>query len=105
MPSTLLRELNLCEAKPRNLHAAEFDGVCARVNRDSRTAAPEVDEDAEPATQAPEFSNVTIKNPFGDGDIQIEEISLSDLPGLPELSAASRKGAPPPSRSISIANP
>jgi hypothetical protein len=41
--------------------------------------------------QAPEFSNVTIKNPFGDGDIQIEEISLSDLPGLPELSAASPK--------------
>jgi exonuclease VII small subunit len=61
----------------------------------TRAVAPEVDEDAEPATQAPEFSNVTIRNPFGDGDIQIEEISLSDLPGLPELSTASRKGASP----------
>jgi len=59
----------------------------------TRTAASEVDEDAEPATQAPEFSNVTIKNPFGEGDIQIEEISLSDLPGVPELSAASQKPA------------
>jgi hypothetical protein len=61
----------------------------------ARAVALEVDEDAEPATQAPEFSNVTIKNPFGDGDIQIEEISLSDLPGLPELSAASPKRASP----------
>jgi exonuclease VII small subunit len=61
----------------------------------ARAVMPEVDEDAEPATQAPEFSNVTIKNPFGDGDIQIEEISLSDLPGLPELSTVSRKSTAP----------
>jgi exonuclease VII small subunit len=61
----------------------------------AKAVAPEVDEDAEPATQAPEFSNVTIKNPFGDGDIQIEEISLSDLPGLPELSAAAPKRTSP----------
>ncbi len=61
----------------------------------AKAVAPEVDEDAEPATQAPEFSDVTIKNPFGEGDIQIEEISLSDLPGLPELAAVSRRTAPP----------
>jgi len=55
--------------------------------------AAEIDEDAEPATEAPRFSNVTIKNPFGGGEIEIEEISLSDLPGVPELSAASRGSA------------
>ena len=51
-------------------------------------APPEVDQDAEPATAAPQFSNVTIKNPFGDGDIEVEEINLSDLPGVPIPSAA-----------------
>jgi hypothetical protein len=49
---------------------------------------PEVDQDAEPATAAPQFSNVTIKNPFGDGDIEVEEINLSDLPGVPMPSGA-----------------
>ena len=57
----------------------------------AKAVVAELDEDAEPATQAPEFSNVTIKNPFGDGEIQIEEISLSDLPALPELSGVPRK--------------
>ena len=46
------------------------------------TAAPvEAEEDTEAAVPL-EFSNVTIKNPFGDGDIEVEEISLSDLPGF-----------------------
>jgi hypothetical protein len=58
-----------------------------------KAVVAELEEDAEPATQAPEFSNVTIKNPFGDGDIQIEEISLSDLPALPELSGMPRRTA------------
>ena len=45
-------------------------------------AAPvEAEEDTEAAVPL-EFSNVTIKNPFGDGDIEVEEISLSDLPGF-----------------------
>ena len=39
-------------------------------------------EDEGEASSALEFSNVTIKNPFGDGDIEVEEISLSDLPGF-----------------------
>jgi exonuclease VII small subunit len=58
-----------------------------------RTPEPEIDEDAEPATAAPKFSNITIKNPFGDGEIEVEEISLPDLPGFPELSTASDGGA------------
>jgi hypothetical protein len=48
-------------------------------------AAPAVPVEAEEEGEAPaalEFSNVTIKNPFGDGDIEVEEISLSDLPGF-----------------------
>jgi hypothetical protein len=53
----------------------------------SQPLRSDVDEDAEPATSAPDFSNVKIKNPFGEGEIEVEEISLPDLPGFPELSA------------------
>lgn len=42
------------------------------------TAMPE-DDDSEPAAGLPEFHALTIRNPFGEGDIEIEEISLSDL--------------------------
>jgi hypothetical protein len=48
----------------------------------SAAAAAEHDDDAESAPAPLEFSNVTIRNPFGDGDIEVEEISLSDLPGF-----------------------
>jgi len=41
----------------------------------------DVDEDAQ-TDEALEFFNVTIKNPFGEGEIEVEEISLSDLPGF-----------------------
>ena len=47
----------------------------------ARRRSAEVDEDAS-RHAAPEFSNVTIRNPFGDGEIEVEEISLSDLPGF-----------------------
>jgi hypothetical protein len=58
-------------------------------------AAAEQDDDAESAPVPLEFSNVTIRNPFGDGDIEVEEISLSDLPGFgaPASSASSDLGA------------
>jgi hypothetical protein len=49
-------------------------------------AAAPLDEDTEPAAAPPEFTAVTIHNPFGEGDIEVEEISVSDLPpgaGLP----------------------
>jgi hypothetical protein len=39
-----------------------------------------VDEDTEPAAAPPEFAAVTIQNPFGEGEIEVEEISMSDLP-------------------------
>jgi hypothetical protein len=45
---------------------------------------PEVD-DTEVAADAPEFSPVTIQNPFGGGEIEIEEISLSDIPLTPGM--------------------
>jgi len=44
--------------------------------------APEVD-DTEVAADAPEFSPVIIQNPFGGGEIEVEEISLSDIPSTP----------------------
>jgi hypothetical protein len=51
--------------------------------RPSRLHAPAAtpgDDDTEPAAAPPEFRALTIRNPFGEGGIQIEEISLSDLP-------------------------
>ncbi len=40
------------------------------------------DEDTEPAAAPPSFSRVKIDNPFGEGEIEVEEISLSELPGV-----------------------
>jgi hypothetical protein len=84
------------QAEPTQ-HQVSAQAISSLSERTPSEAGPvsEIDEDAEPATEAPDFSNVTIKNPFGDGDIQIEEISLSDLPGVPELSAAARGGPGP----------
>jgi hypothetical protein len=44
--------------------------------------APEIDEDTAPADAPPTFTAVTVQNPFGEGEIEVEEISLSDLPAL-----------------------
>jgi hypothetical protein len=63
------------------------------ATKPARAPEPEIDADAEPATAAPEFSNITIKNPFGDGEIEVEEISLPDLPGFSELSTEMGGGA------------
>ena len=89
------------QAEPPASDAAKYEMAVPTIPSLSRPApseagtdtALEVDEDAEPATEAPRFSNVVIRNPFGGGEIEIEEISLSDLPGVPELSGASRDGA------------
>ena len=53
--------------------ASISDGICR-----STPVMPE-DDDTEPAGGPPEFHALTIRNPFGEGDIEIEEISLSDL--------------------------
>jgi hypothetical protein len=48
---------------------------------DSNFAVPVLfDEDTEPAAAPPEFTAFTIQNPFGEGEIEVEEISISDLP-------------------------
>jgi hypothetical protein len=44
-------------------------------------AAAALDADTEPAEAPPEFSAVTVSNPFGDGEIEVEEIDMSDIPG------------------------
>jgi hypothetical protein len=44
------------------------------------TPAADVDEDIAPAEAPPTFSAVTLRNPFGEGEIEVEEISLSDVP-------------------------
>jgi len=66
------------------------------VSEPPQTVRSEIDEDAEPATAAPDFSNVKVKNPFGEGEIEVEEISLPDLPGYTELSAELGETAPRP---------
>jgi hypothetical protein len=55
--------------------------AASTVTARAADAVLEADEDAQPAS-ALEFSSVTISNPFGDGEIEVEEISLSDLPGF-----------------------
>jgi exonuclease VII small subunit len=52
------------------------------------------DPDTEPAAAPPEFAPVTIRNPFGEGEIEVEEIDMSDIPGLPGAAAASVSAAP-----------
>ncbi len=36
---------------------------------------------------------ITVKNPFGDGDIQVEEVSFSDLPGIAPAAARTHASA------------
>jgi hypothetical protein len=52
----------------------------AERTRTAPAAAADIDEDIAPAEAPPTFSAVTLRNPFGDGDIEVEEISLSDVP-------------------------
>jgi hypothetical protein len=47
-----------------------------------RRQASAPDEDTEPAAAPPSFSAVVIENPFGEGEIEVEEISMSELPGV-----------------------
>jgi hypothetical protein len=55
-------------------------GGGTRASKPHAPAATPGDDDTEPAAAPPEFCALTIRNPFGEGGIQIEEISLSDLP-------------------------
>ena len=54
-------------------------GGGTRPSKPHAPAATPGDDDTEPAAAPLEFRALTIRNPFGEGDIQIEEISLSDL--------------------------
>jgi hypothetical protein len=61
---------------------AGLNGQASDRARPSKPHAPAValeDDDTEPAAAPLEFRVLTIRNPFGEGDIEIEEISLSDL--------------------------
>lgn len=70
--------------------------LSSSASHETQTLRSDVDEDAEPATAAPDFSNVKIRNPFGEGEIEVEEISLPDLPGYSEVSAELGETAPRP---------
>jgi hypothetical protein len=55
-----------------------------RTVPDAASVAPatEVDDDIAPAQESPTFSAVTVQNPFGEGEIEVEEIDMSDIPAL-----------------------
>ena len=66
-------------------HVVATPALAAMTSATSTTATAaraDVEDDAEAAAAQLEFSTVTIKNPFGDGDIEVEEINLSELPGF-----------------------
>jgi hypothetical protein len=73
--------------------AAPDDASTLPAAQKAAPAASPLDEDTEPAEAPPEFSAVTIRNPFGDGEIEVEEISLVDIPGGPTLAAAASNDA------------
>ena len=73
------------EVVATSLHSLDFSepgaAPIARAPEPTTTAAAvPFDEDTEPAAAPPEFAAVTIQNPFGEGEIEVEEISMSDLP-------------------------
>jgi hypothetical protein len=55
------------------------------------TRASEVDDDIAPVQETPTFSAVTVQNPFGEGEIEVEEIDMSDIPAL---SGSALEGGP-----------
>ncbi len=61
--------------------AAPAAGTTVEAPAPASAPSADVDADIEPAEAPPEFAPVTIRNPFGEGDIEVEEISLSDIPG------------------------
>jgi hypothetical protein len=77
---------------PARQHAAE-PAAAGNSEPVSSAAGPAVDEDTEPAAAPPEFCPVVIRNPFGEGEIEVEEISLSDLPPGPDLAAEASDAA------------
>jgi len=84
------------ELRSRTASPASPSASYAGASELAQVLRSDVDDDAEPATAAPDFSNVKIKNPFGEGEIVVEEISLPDLPGYSEVSAELGETAPQP---------
>jgi len=77
----------LAQPAPSSLPSFDSNATTAgeealRSEPNTPQLAPEVD-DTEVAADAPEFSPVIIQNPFGGGEIEVEEISLSDIPSTP----------------------
>jgi hypothetical protein len=97
----------LTEAVTAPLESFDFSDLSAAPTANAPTPAAAAsavpfDEDTEPAAAPPEFAAVTIQNPFGDGDIEVEEISMPDLPtpGGPSGAADSASGGDEHSRLV-----
>ncbi len=86
-PATTQQPICLCSPRlsphrcTRSTSASPPRPPCARAPDPAAAAATApFDEDTEPAAAPPEFAAVTIQNPFGEGEIEVEEISMSELP-------------------------
>lgn len=85
--------------------AVESPVVAEPVEGVEAAPVPDLDQDEEPIEVEATFSAVTIPNPFGDGEIEVEEIdlaefsngpavgTLTDIPGMPQPAATAAKGA------------
>ena len=85
--------------------AIETRGEIQAVDALETPPAADLDHDEEPTEAEATFSAVTIPNPFGDGDIEVEEIdlaefsngpavgTLTDIPGMPQPAAPRGDGA------------
>jgi exonuclease VII small subunit len=79
------RALEMVSSRPPQAEAVAMERLAAPVLEDP---------DTEPDAAPPEFAPVTIRNPFGEGEIEVEEIDMSDLPGLPGAAPLPGAGAP-----------
>jgi hypothetical protein len=70
-------------AQPGNAPIATEERAPQLASAPASAGEPPASEpdDTEPAEAPPSFLAVTVQNPFGEGEIEIEEISLSDIPG------------------------
>src|SRR5690606_838443 len=65
--------------------AIETRGEIQAVDALETPPAADLDHDEEPTEAEATFSAVTIPNPFGDGDIEVEEIDLAEFSNGPAV--------------------
>jgi Protein of unknown function (DUF1631) len=70
-------------AAPRDVAASAPAADKPTVQRDDAASAPAAKEEPEFDPASLDFTTVVVKNPFGEGEIQVGEIELPAVPGAP----------------------